>query len=90
MIEHGEIIIFLVGLLAFGFIIANRSKLKNLPGIRLLISGFFVLLGSWIFTVVEGILLEDLFNILEHICYTVGSILIGIWCWRIFKKGEKI
>ncbi|MBW1821272.1 MAG: hypothetical protein JRI92_05825 [Deltaproteobacteria bacterium] len=58
---------------------------------RILITGFYVLLAGWVLTILEGLFWNDLLNVLEHICYTASSILIAVWCWKIFayKKDPK-
>jgi hypothetical protein len=72
------------------FIFVNRQKLKRIPLARTLIAGFSVLLAGYALTILEGLLWNDFLNILEHICYTASSILLAVWCWKIFeyKKGR--
>ena len=89
MIQQGEIIVLLVGLIAFAFILSNRERLKELPAVKLLISGFILLLGGWVFTVVESLAWNNLFNVIEHICYAGSSVMIALWCWKMFGKKKR-
>ena len=81
----------LLGIGCMIFILANKQKVKRIPMARILITGFYVLLAGWVLTILEGLFWNDLLNILEHICYTASSILIAVWCWKIFayKKDPK-
>ena len=88
MIQQGEIIVLLVGLIAFIFILSNRERLKELPAVKLLISGFILLLCGWIFTIVEGLVWNDILNMIEHICYAGSSVMIALWCWKMFGKNN--
>jgi len=90
MIQYGEIIIFLIGIVTLIFILKNRLQLiTNLPSAKILITGFSLLLGGWVFTIVEGLLWKNFLNVLEHICYTSSSIAIAVWCWKAFKKDRE-
>jgi hypothetical protein len=89
MIQQGEIIVLLVGLIALIFILSNRRRLKGMPAVKLLISGFVILLGGWIFTVVEGLVWYNILNVIEHICYVGSSVMIALWCWKMFGKNRR-
>jgi hypothetical protein len=78
-------------LLAIGvlfFILQNRQRLRSVPHSGILILGFFMILGAWIFTVIEGFLLEALFNFLEHMCYAASSLLMALWIWKVFGSRK--
>ena len=72
------------------FILVNKQKVKGIPAAKTLIAGFNVLLAGYVLTILEGLLWNDFLNVLEHICYTASSILVAVWCWKIFayKKGR--
>ena len=91
MIQENEIITLLLGIGVMIFILANNRKVKRIPVAKILIAGFYVLLAGWVLTILEGLFWNDLLNVLEHICYTASSILIAVWCWKIFayKKDPK-
>ncbi len=86
MIQENELItlIFCIGVLFFGLI--NYVKLKYLPGLRIFIISFILFTMGWFFTVIEGIIFEEVFNIIEHICYICSSTMMLIWVIIFFKK----
>ena len=88
MIQQNEVIMFLLGVGALIFIIGNRLRLQLLPRSKTLIAGFYMLLAGWILTILEGFILEELLNFIEHICYASSAVLMAVWCWQVFgKKG---
>ena len=90
MIQENEIITLLLGIGVMIFILANKQKVKRIPAAKILIPGFYVLLAGWVLTILEGLFWRELLNVLEHICYTASSILIAIWCWKIFKNTREV
>ncbi len=66
------------------FILVNSQKVKRIPVAKPLIAGFYVLLAEYVLTILEGLFWKDFLNVLEHICYTASSILMAVWCWKIF------
>ncbi len=91
MIQQNEIIMLLLGIGCMIFILVNKQKVKRIPVAKTLIAGFYVLLAGYVLTILEGLFLKDLLNVLEHICYASSSILMADWCWKIFayKKDAK-
>ena len=91
MIQENEIITLLLGIGVMIFILVNKQKVKRIPVAKILIAGFYVLLAGWVLTILEGLFWKDFLNVLEHICYASSSILIAVWCWKIFayKKDPK-
>ncbi len=90
MMEQNEIIMLLLGIGCMIFILANGQKVRRIPAAKPLITGFYVLLAGYVLTILEGLFWKDFLNVLEHICYTASSILIAVWCWKIFafKQGH--
>ncbi len=89
MIQENEIIMLLLGIGVMIFILANKKKVKRIQAAKILIAGFYVLLTGWVLTVLEGLFWKELLNVLEHICYAAGSILMAVWCWKIFKNTKE-
>ena len=87
-IFENEIVMLLIGVGVLIFILGSRPRLKSLPASNILIAGFYVLLGSWILTVVEGFFWESFLNYIEHACNAVGSVLVAVWCWKVFGRGN--
>jgi len=84
MIQENEIILLLLGTGVLIFLLGNRQKLRQIPVWKILIAGFCVILAGWVLTVLEGLFWKELLNILEHACYTAGSILMAVWCFKVF------
>jgi uncharacterized membrane protein YvlD (DUF360 family) len=83
-----EIVMLLIGVGVLIFILGSRPRLKSLPASNILIAGFFMLLVSWIVTVLEGFFWESFLNYIDHGCYAVGSVLMAVWCWKVFGAGN--
>jgi hypothetical protein len=89
MIQENELILLMLGIGVLFFIVGNHSQVKKFPEYKVLIAGFFAFLTGWLLTVLEGFFWEKLLNFMEHICYIGGSVLVAIWCWKIFgRKGS--
>ena len=87
-ISGNEIVMLLIGVGVLIFILGNRPRLKSLPASNILIAGFFMLLVSWFLTVLEGFFWESFLNYIEHACCAVGSVLVAVWCWKVFGGGH--
>ena len=92
-IQQNEIVMLLLGLGVLIFVIKNRAGLKRLPAYGILMTAFSLMLVSWSATVLEG-LMESLlwntfFNLLEHAGLTASSILTAMWCWKAFAGKER-
>jgi len=90
MIQQNEIIMLLLCIGCMIFILVNGPKVRRIPVAKPLIAGFYVLLAGYVLTILEGFFWKDYLNVLEHICYTASSILMAVWCWKIFafKQGR--
>ncbi len=86
MIQENELITLILCLVVLFFVISNYTKLKNLSGLKIFIISFSLFSLGWFFTVIEGIIFEDLFNIIEHICYISSSFALFIWSIIFYKK----
>ena len=87
---ENELIMFSLGFGLSILIAVNYSEIRQLPSARILLSAFFILLLAWLLTILEGFLFENLFNVLEHLCYAVSSILVAIWCRKVFKRKREV
>lgn len=88
MIQEYEVVMLLLGVVGLIFVLRNRLDLKRLPESSILLSGFYVILAGWVLTILENFFWAEFLNILEHIFYASSSVLIAIWCWKIFGKVE--
>ena len=91
MVQQNELIMLLLGTGCMVFILINHRRIQRIPMVNILIAGFYVLLVGYVLTVLEGFFLNEVLNIVEHLCYCVSSILMAVWCWKIFavKKDAK-
>ena len=88
MIQQNEMITFLVGMGVALFIWLNRRRIVQIPGSTWLLLSYSALLAGWTITLVEGFVLPDLMNALEHTCYMASSVAAAGWCWVVLvKKG---
>ena len=84
-----EIVMLSIGTGVLIFILSNRARLKHLAACRILITAFCLMLAGWVLTVLEGFFYEWLLNFFEHLCYAVSSILVALWCWKVFGKRRE-
>ena len=89
-VAHDELIMLIISLAVVIQIVANFHFLKKLRGIFLILSSFTLVTLSAFCTVVEGLVFPEVLNYIEHLSFMSASILLAIWCWRVFasKKQE--
>ncbi len=88
MIQENEIIMAVLSLGVLMFICLNDTHLKRVEAFNFLFAGFCVFTAGWILTVLEGFFYESFLNVLEHMSYAVGAILVAIWCWKVYGKAK--
>jgi len=89
MIQESEIICLLLGLGVLIFILGNLSRLNRFCGMRTLLASYAMLLAGWILTVLEGFWGETVFNVLEHLCYALSSLLMTVWFWKVLFDTKR-
>jgi len=89
MVQENEIVMLLLGIGVLIFTLNNLSQLKLIPKWRILIWTFHIVLGGWLLTVLESFLWNELLNFLEHTCYAVSSVLMAVWCWKVFGAEKE-
>ena len=87
MIQENEIIMLAIGVCLYFFIIAYKPYFHRIPERTTLLLSFHILLVAWCLTVLEGFLLANVFNILEHLCYACSALTMAFWCWKITRKN---
>lgn len=88
-IFENEVIMLLLGVGVLIFVLGSRLQLRRLPASNILILGFYFLFGGWVLTVLEGFFWQGPLNYLEHMCYAISSVLVAVWCWRVFGSGKE-
>jgi hypothetical protein len=89
MVQENEIVMLLLGIGVLIFTLNNLSQLKRIPKWRILIWTFHTVLGGWLLTVLESFFWNELLNLLEHTCYAVSSVLMAVWCWKVFGAEKE-
>lgn len=88
MIQENEVVMLLMAIGVLIFILFNRRQIMRIEAAGLLVTAFCILLIGYVFTVLEGVFLLTLLNFLEHACYAGSSVLIALWCMKVFKRKE--
>ena len=91
MIYTNEVVMLILGLGVFWFVMLNKYKIRRILAWKLLLYAFYFLMAGWFFTVIEGFILLPFFNLLEHVSYSVSSIIMAMWCYKIaHPKREEV
>jgi hypothetical protein len=85
MFEESEIINLILGLASL-VIVYYETRKRVMPNFHLFFAGFIFVVLARVFTVVEVIFLEDIVNILEHICYAISALLFAAGCISLSAK----
>jgi hypothetical protein len=88
-VDESKIIIWIIGMGFLLFLVINRNQMGNLPKNKLFLSGYCILFTGWNFDILETFVFKEFFNIIQHLCFSVSSIILTIWCWFIFVKEER-
>ncbi|MFC1769696.1 hypothetical protein ACFLZI_01410 [Nitrospirota bacterium] len=87
MFDANEIINLIFALVAVLVIIFVFNKLE-VPKPRSLYMGFSFILCGYVFTVIEGVLWRDFFNVIEHSCYALAGLYFLVGCWKYLRHPE--
>jgi len=90
MIEQGEIITLILGIGCVILIVFRKNQLRRVPFFSLLLSSYFCLFFGFLMTVLETFFLKNLLNLLEHLGYTLNTILLASWCWNVALKDKDV
>lgn len=88
MIHENEVVMFILGGLMFFFSLRFRDQIDTLPHPKLFLGSYHCFFAAWTFTIIEGFILYDIFNILEHFCYALGAVTLAIWSYRISIQNK--
>jgi hypothetical protein len=84
-----EILIGLFLVIVLVFYIFSRKRLSNFPHRKYFELSLASYICSKIFTIVEDIVWEEFFNILEHLCLLIFSIFLTLWIIKMtFQQTE--
>ena len=86
--QENELITAIVALGVLIFIVLHHNALRKLPNFKILASAFYVLIASWILTILEGFFFPAFLNLLEHVGYALSAVLLALWLFPMYKKEE--
>ncbi len=84
MIQESEAITLILGLIAAP-IALRLYRARALPGAAFV--GLWLLLGAYVFTIVEGFVLPDFFNALEHASLAASGVAFAVGAARMARAG---
>ena len=82
MIQTGEMLMLVLGIGVYFFTVQYKFLFKSIPFWNILFNCYKILLFSMIFTNIESLLLNDIFNFLEHLFYAIGTFLFALWIYK--------
>ncbi len=88
MVHENEIVMLALGIGVYVFALTCRGQLQRIVHWRTLFLAYQLLLAAWVLTVLEGFVIENVCNALEHSCYAAAMITLAGWCWRITRSRE--
>jgi predicted ferric reductase len=83
-VQQREIIRLILGIGALVFVLLHRPELKKLPAWGTLLTAFSLVLLSWTVAALEDALWPKALKLIEHSCYALSSLILAMWCWRLF------
>ena len=88
MFQEGEVFNLMLGVVSLVIVFYEIRK-REIPGFRMFFWGFFFVCSARFFTVVEGLFLGDLFNILEHFSYAFAGFAFAAGCINLSFNNSK-
>lgn len=89
MMEANELIVFLIGAGVLFFFQINSLRLRKGPFMGILLAAFGFMLGGWFLSIVEGFFFKEAVNFFEHICYSMSSIMLALWFFKMSRPRER-
>lgn len=86
MFEESEIIAMVVAFVGAFLLISVFTKRKVVE-LRYFYVGFLAIVAASFFTVIEGVIWNDLFNLLEHLCYLTAGLSFTAGCNFLLKHS---
>jgi len=87
MFQESEIITLIMGIVGICILFTSLKRFR-FPGAEYFKAGFTVLFLSYVFTVAEGVLWQNLFNLLEHFGYLFSGCLFAVGCVRLSESSK--
>jgi len=77
MFLESEIITLMIGGIGLWLLLRFFKESDN-PGLKYLKAGCVMMVCAYIFTLVEGVLLQSFFNFMEHVGYALSGLLFAL------------
>ena len=84
MIQQDEVILLILGLGVLALLVAYVRRLERLVAWRTMLAAYCLLVTGWALSIPEGFLLQAVLNVLEHVCYAGSSVMLAVWCSKLF------
>jgi hypothetical protein len=85
MFQESEIITLVVALVG-AFLLIFVFTRRKVPELGFFYSGFFFIVATSLFTVVEGVVWNGFFNLLEHLCYVFSAASFILGCLFLDRR----
>lgn len=85
VVQESEIVNLLVAFFAL-VIVEVVFRRRRLSELSFFYTGFFSLVGAFVFTVLEGVFWGVFFNGLEHLCYAAAGLSFAVGCYRLSSR----
>jgi hypothetical protein len=89
MLAENEVLSFLLALGILSFFLANLRRVRALNGSPYLIGGILAYLAGLIFTLLEGFVWADGFNLLEHLGYLISGLFLAGWIITLARPRQE-
>lgn len=89
MVEDRELVTLMLGTAALLMALRYRQTIAAVPGIKWWAAALIARMVSWVNSILEAILWQDLCNLLEHLLLSVSTVLIAIGCWSTFAATTR-
>lgn len=86
--EQSEVVCLFLAL-AFLVPAVFLARVTTIPRSRWFFAGIFFATGASVFTVIEGVFLEDIMNVIEHVCYASSATSFAAGCWLLGKDLDR-
>jgi len=89
MLNENEVIILILGIGILSLVSVYRSKIKRMYAYEMMLLAYYLLIASWVFTVLEDVFFYAIMNLLEHICFLASALVMLVWCWKVASIRKK-
>lgn len=89
MLYDNEVVMLILGAGVAGFVRLNYPRIKRIHSWKWLILSFYLMMGGWLFTILEGLFMEGIFNYLEHISYMISGLVLAYWCRNHLRHKQE-